>query len=95
MIFSVDNNSDPKEIVVYDDIDQLASMVEWQDVLDTGLVIIDSDGNIYVWDDTKDSEIGATYDYSMKVVGTNTELANKCKQTYERQHGPTEFFLDE
>ncbi len=70
-------------------------MVEWQDVLDTGLVIIDSDGNTYVWDDTKDPEIGATYGYSMKVVGTNIKLAIKCKQTYERLHGPTEFFLDE
>ena len=53
MIFSIDNNSDPKEIVVYDTINQLTNMVEWQDILDKGVTNIDSDGNVYEWDDKK------------------------------------------
>lgn len=94
MIFSIDNYSVPKEIVVYDTIDQLTNMVEWQDILDKAVTNIDSEGNIYEWDDTKKSEHATIYGYSMKVVGTNIDLANKCLQTYERFNKPAEFYLD-
>ena len=94
MIFSIDNNSDPKEIVVYDTINQLTNMVEWQDILDKGVTNIDSDGNVYEWDDKKKIEHATIYGYSMKVVRTNIDLANKCIQTYERLNRPSEFLLD-
>lgn len=95
MIFCIDNYSDPKEIVVYDSIDQLTNMVEWQDILDKGIINIDADGNIYEWDDNKKSEYGGIYGYSMKVVGTNIDLATKCFLIYERLNKPNEFLLDE
>ncbi|HEX8018180.1 MAG TPA: hypothetical protein VF465_23380 [Flavobacterium sp.] len=95
MIFCIDNYSKPKEIVVYDSIDQITNMIEWQDILDKGIINIDADGNIYEWDDYKKSEYGRIYGYSMKVVGTNTDLANKCFLTYEKQNRPTEFLLEE
>ncbi len=94
MIFCIDNYSDPKEILVYDSIDQLTNMVEWQDILDKGVINIDTDGKIYEWDDNQKSEYGSIYGYSMKVVGTNVDLANKCFLTYERLNRPIEFLLD-
>ncbi|MGV3609876.1 MAG: hypothetical protein ACO1N0_02935 [Fluviicola sp.] len=94
MIFSIDNYSDPKEIVVYDSIDQLISMVEWQDILDEGVINIDSEGKVYEWDNNRKSENATIYGYSMKVVRTDIDLANKCLRTYERLNRPTEFLLD-
>jgi|JI10StandDraft_1071094.scaffolds.fasta_scaffold1001879_1 hypothetical protein len=95
MIFSIYNYTDPKEVVVYESVYDLTNMVEWQDILDKGVTIIDSDGNIYEWDDTKKSEYATVYGYSMKVVKPNLDLANKCLQTYERLNRPTEFLLDQ
>ena len=94
MIFCIDNYSNPKEIVVYDSIDQLTNMVEWQDILNNGVTNIDTDGNIYEWDDNKKSEYGSIYGYSMKVVRTDIDLAKKCILTYERLNRPDEFLLD-
>lgn len=72
MIFCIDNYSNPKEIVVYDSIDQLTKRIEWQDILDKGVINIDANGNIYEWDDNKKSEYRGIYGYSMKVVEINT-----------------------
>jgi hypothetical protein len=94
MIFSIDNYSEPKEVVVYESIDELTNMVEWQDILDKGVTTIDSDGNIYEWDDTKKSEYATIYGYSMKAVKSNFDLANKCLLTYETLNRPTDFLLD-
>lgn len=93
MIFCIDNYSDPKKIIVYDSLHQLVNMVEWQDILDKGIVNIDSEGNIYEWDDTKYSEYATLHGYTMKVVGTNTDLANTCKKIFEKLNKPSEFLL--
>lgn len=94
MVFSVDNYSFPKEVTVYESINQLVNMVEWQDVLDKGVTIIDSEGKIYEWDDAKNEEYATVYEYSMRVAGTNTDLADKCVRAYEALDNLSEFLLD-
>lgn len=94
MIFCIDNYKKPKEVLVYESIEQLVDMVEWQDISDKGVTNIGSDGLIYEWDDTKRGEYATIYGYSMKVVGTNVDLANNCIQTYERLNKPSEFLLE-
>ena len=70
-------------------------MIEWQDILDKGVTNIDSEGNIYEWDDSKKSEYATIYGYSMKAIKSNIDLANKCVETYERLNRPTDFLLDQ
>lgn len=93
MIFAIDNFTEQKQTVVYDNISDLTSRVEWQDIQDTGVIIIDEEGNIYNWDETKKEEISTTYDYTMKIVGSNKKLGHSCFITYKRLHEPTEFDL--
>lgn len=94
MIFSVDNYSFPKEVTVYESINQLVNMVEWQDILDKGVTTIDTEGKVYEWDSAKNEEYGTVYGYSMRVVEKNMDLADKCIQAYETLSKPSEFLLD-
>lgn len=93
MIFAIDNYTEEKQTIVYDNISDLTSRVEWQDIQDTGVTIIDEEGNIYNWDKTKDEEISTSYDYTMKIVGSNKILGQSCFITYKRLNEPVEFNL--
>ncbi len=92
MIFLVENYKNKKTVDVYTSLNELTSMIEWQDILGDA-IIIDESGNVYKWDNTKKEEIEFTELYSMKVVGKDIALANQCTETYQRLNGPTEFFL--
>ena len=94
MIFSVDSYPCPKKVTVYESINQLVNMVEWQDILNKGVTTIDTEGKVYEWDSAKSEEYATAYKYSMRVVGLNTDLADKCNRTYETLDRPSEFFLD-
>ena len=94
MIFSVDSYPYPKEVTVYESINQLVNMVEWQDILDKGVTIIDTEGEIYEWNSAKNEEYATVYGYSMGVVGTNMDLADKCIRAYKTLDKPSEFLLD-
>ena len=53
MIFCIDN----KSVDVYSNIKDLTNSLEWQDALSEDLVILDENGNVYRWDDSKKMNI--------------------------------------
>lgn len=93
MIFVIDNYTEQKQTLVYNNLSDLTNRVEWQDILDTGVTIIDEEGNIYNWDETKEDEISTTYDYTMKIVDSNKILGQSCFLIYKRLNEPAEFNL--
>jgi len=91
MIFLIDQHTD--EVNIFDSIEQLASMVEWQDILNDKITVIDEFGNLYKWDSTKSDEIGTIYHYTMTSIGTNMNLSEKCNNRYSELNQPETFFL--
>jgi hypothetical protein len=75
-------NRNKIEVVIYDSLEDLAQRVEWQDILADSLKILDENGNVYVWDNSKRNEFGTIFDYSFKTNGTDLELINKCKDKF-------------
>ena len=93
MIFSVSIANKVKHVDVYDSTEHLSSSVEWQDILDNDLTIIDEIGNIYQWDNSKTKEIGTTYNYTLKICGFNPELSREILNTYTASNKPSEFLI--
>ena len=82
------------EVVIYDSLDDLSQRVDWQDILDPSIKILDEEGKIYVWDDSKENEVGTVYGYSFKIIGTDLELLQKCKTRFEQLGQPGEFEIE-
>lgn len=93
MIFLIDHNT-KQNVSVYDNLTQLSQMVEWQDILDISIIILDEEGRTYAWDDSKKSEYGTVYNYTFKVTGTNQDLLQRCKLTFEKLGRTDEFELE-
>ena len=91
MIFVIDQHTD--EVNVFDSVDQLTSMVEWQDILNDEIAVIDERGNLYKWDSTKSEEIGTIYNYTMTSIGANMDLSQKCNKQYSELNQPNTFSL--
>ena len=91
MIFEIDQHTN--EVNVYDNFDQLTSMVEWQDILNDDIAVIDELGNIYKWDSRKSEEIGTIYNYTMISIAANIDLSLKCNNQYSELNQPNTFFL--
>lgn len=86
MIFLADTirNENKIEVFVYESLDDLAQRVDWQDILDSSLKILDEDGKLYVWGDSKKDQTGTVFNYSFKTNGTDLELARKCKAKFNQ-----------
>lgn len=94
MIFLIDHSNGKQNVVVYDNLIQLSQMVEWQDILDVSCIILDEEGKLYAWDDSKKEEIGTIYDYTFKMIGTNEDLLQRCKLAFEKPGRVDEFELE-
>lgn len=90
-LFSIYKENDTFEIVVYESIEDFTNRTEWQDIIDDYFTIIDNEGNIYKWDDSKKDEYGTVYNYTLKVDRIDTELSKACLSNYEANHFATEF----
>lgn len=96
MIFLTEKirNRNKIEVFVYDSLEDLARRVEWQDILDNSLKILDEDGKLYVWDDSKKDQIGTVFNYSFKTNETDLELIRKCKAMFTQLGQPDSFEID-
>ena len=96
MIFLTDNikKENGIEFIVYDSLEDLSRRVDWQDILDPCSTILDEDGKIYEWDDTKAEEIGTVFDYSFQAVRMDLDLAKRCKAKFLELGQPGCFDLE-
>jgi hypothetical protein len=96
MIFLTEKirNRNRIEVFVYDSLEDLAQRVDWQDILDESLRILDEDGNLYAWDDSKRNEVGTVFEYSFKRNGTDPELMRKCKDKFIQLGQPDSFEIE-
>jgi len=96
MIFLTDKirNKDRIEVFVYDSLEDLAQRVDRQDILDESLRILDENGNLYVWDESKSNEVGTVFGYSFKTNGTDLELVKRCKDKFTQLGLPNNFELE-
>jgi hypothetical protein len=90
-IFNVYLNQNKYEILTYESIDEIVNSIEWQDVLEDYFMIIDEQGNIYKWDESKDIEYGTVYGYSLKIVDYDIELSNLILRNHELNDYKFEF----
>ena len=93
MIFLTEKTKNRNSIVVtvYDSLEDLSQRVDWQDTLDSPLKILDEEGKIYVWDDSKRNEVGTVFNYSFKTIGRDLELVEKCKTKFIQLGQPDSF----
>jgi hypothetical protein len=93
MIFLTEKTVDKKkiEVIVYESLEDLSERVEWRDILDDSLIILDDQGRIFAWDDSQNNEVGTIYHYTFKVVGMDSELAEKCQTKFNEFEQVWEF----
>jgi len=96
MIFLTEKirNKNKIEVFVYASLESLAQSIDWQDILDESLRIIDEDGNLYIWDESKKNEVGTVFNYSFKTNGKDLELIKKCIDKFNQLGKPNDFKLD-
>jgi hypothetical protein len=99
MIFltqKIRNTSKSKiEVTIYESLEDLSQRVEWQDILDDSLKIMDEDGKLYVWDDSNRNEVGTVFNYSFKTNGTDAELIKKVKDEFTKLGQPDSFVIEQ
>lgn len=83
MIFSIYIDDDVANVDVYDSLVDFSYRVDWQDLIDSDCILIDENGNIFNWDDTKNEEIATTFGYSFKIIRQNIELGRLCFDAFE------------
>lgn len=91
MIFLINEIETHYEVIVYDNIKDLTSRVEWQDVYEGKSTIIDQDGFEHEWDDTLNNEIGTIHDYTMRRTSKKSHLIVKCLNALKRNKDLIEF----
>jgi len=62
--------------------------------LDNSLRILDEDGKLYVWDDSRKDQVGTVFSNSFKTNGIDLELMNKCKTKFDQMGRPDNFEID-
>ena len=87
-------NRNKIDVIVYDSLEDLSQRVEWQDILDISLKILDNEGKVYVWDDSKTNEAGTVYNYSFKTIGTDLVLVEKCRTKFRLLGKPDSFEIE-
>ncbi len=93
-IFSLFRKENFFEICVYDSLDDLTQSIEWQDILGNYFTIIDENGDIYKWDDSKTNEFATTYNYTLTIKNTDKDLGNLCQRNYALNNFATEFTFE-
>ena len=93
-IFSLYREKNIFEICVYESLEDFTQRTEWQDVLGDYFTIIDENGNIYKWDESKTNEFSTTYNYTLIIKKTDKELGNLCQQNYVLNNFATEFSFE-
>ena len=92
MIFLIEKIANRNlEVDTYDDLAGVARRVEWQDILDDDLLIMDESGQLYKWDNSKLTEYGSVYNYSFKTVGEDKMLLELLKENFTRLGRPANF----
>lgn len=96
MIFLAEKirNRNKIEVFVYDNLEDLARRVDWQDILDGSLKILDEEGKLYIWDDSQKNQAGTVFGYSFKTNGTDLELVAKCKVKFIQLGRPDSFEIE-
>jgi hypothetical protein len=82
------------DVVVYESLKDLSQRVEWQDIISNTCKILDEDGVLYRWDDSKREEWATVFDYSFKAKGTDLELLQICNTTFSNLGYPESFELE-
>ena len=90
-LFSLYTENNTFEAVVYESIEEFTKRAEWQDVIDNCFIIIDNNGKIYKWDDSKKDEYGTVYNYTLKIDRIDSELSKACIANYEANNFAKEF----
>lgn len=93
MIFLIDKMPTTYQVVVYDNIADLASRVEWQDIYEGKSIIIDESGYEYEWDVTQENEIGTLYNYTLVRTTRISVLISKCLEMVQSLGNRTEFYF--
>jgi hypothetical protein len=91
MIFLIDEIETKYEVIIYENIKDLTSRVEWQDIFEGKSIIIDQNGTEYEWDASKKEEIGIVYDYTMRRTSRQSDLLEKCLNVLKSDKNLTEF----
>lgn len=79
------------EVDVYDSTHDVAQRVEWMDILEPDLIMVDEHGVCYRWDRNKTGEEGMTYGYTLVESGINKELAEACLKFQQTSSDPFAF----
>lgn len=90
-LFSIYKEKDVFEVVVYESLEDFIKSTEWQDIMDDYFTIIDDQGKIYKWDDSKKEEYGTVYNYTLKIDRIDYELSKACLSNYVKNNFATEF----
>jgi hypothetical protein len=93
-IFSLYREKDIFEICVYESLDDFTQRTEWQDALNDYFTILDENGNIYKWDESKTEEFATTYNYTLIIKKTDVELGDLCKRNYALSNFASEFTFE-
>jgi len=93
-IFSLYKEKNIFEICVYESLEDFTQRTEWQDILDDYFTIIDENGNIYKWNESKTDEFAITYNYNLIIKRTDTELGRLCQRNYILNNFATEFTFE-
>ena len=90
-IFGLHMENTNMETTVFDSLEDFTKRIEWQDLLDNKLIILDESGYIYEWDKTKTEEYATTYNYTLIANKRNIELGQLCIQNYALNNCEDEF----
>ncbi len=93
-IFSLYREKNIFEICVYESLNDFVQSIEWQDILDDYFTILDEEGNIYKWDESKTKEFATIYDYTLIIKKTDKELGSLCQRNYLLNNCATEFTFE-
>lgn len=93
-IFSLYREKNIFEIYVYESLEDFTNRIEWQDVLNEHLIILDEHGNIYKWDKSKTNQFSTTYNYTLAIKKTDAELGKICQQNYALNNFSNEFTIE-
>jgi hypothetical protein len=94
MVFIVYKLDSQFVVDAYSSLTEVSDSIEWQDILNDELTILDEEGSTYAWDNSKKDEYATIYGYTLHKIGSNKELAEKCKLTYGNEGHPDQFFMD-
>lgn len=94
MIFLLDRVGNKYEVLVYQDLSDLAHRVEWQDICEGKSIITDLEGNKYKWDDSKSEEYATVHNYTLIKTGEKLDCIDRLKREYYSSDHQGEFEIE-